>query len=521
MGGDPFGAAQQVKGFTVMRYLIILAALAAMWLSSPAAAAPFDDLANRLEEYDEQDVPRRTRRLAQADELDAPKDIQLLERVEQQPAPRRTRSRPAIVDANEPAKRTRTRGQLVSQPETVTPEPVPQGNYDEGGSVWDEAGGQGDFGDYGGCGDCCDGGCGWAGGCGGCCHRFYGRAEWIQWWVRGSNTPALVTTSPDNTPANVAGILPAATVLFGDERVNTQSRPGGRFTLGYWLDACNTVGLEDTFLFLGNSHDSFTASSNGSPILARPFFNTDTQLQDAILLAYPNIVTGAVTVTANSRVYGNEINLRRSLCNNGCRRVDVLAGYRFFQMNEDLTVRTNTTSIQTGSTIPVGTTFGILDSFHTRSQFNGGQLGVNAAWDNGCWGLDLLAKLAIGGMSQRVTINGTTVTTVPDTAPVTSRGGILAQNSNIGTFQRGQFSVLPEFGVNLHRRIGACWRLNVGYTLLIVTNVVRPGDQIDTRLDPNQFPPPATSGPFTFPAFAFRDSDIWLQGVNVGLEYNF
>jgi hypothetical protein len=496
-----------------MRYVILLAALGALWYSSPASAAPFDDLSNRLEQYDEQDVPSRTRRLAQPNELDAPGPP---EQLDDQPAPRRTRSRAAVEDAYEPPRRTRTRAQLVSQPEIVTPEPVPQGNYDDGGSLWDEAGGQGDFG---GCGDCCDDGCcGWGGGC---CHRFYGRAEWIQWWVRGSNTPPLVSTSPDNTPPTVAGILPAATVLFGDQRVNTQSRPGGRFTLGYWLDGCNTVGVEDTFLFLGNAHDSFTANSNGSPILARPFFNTETQRNDAILLAYPNIVTGGITVTANSRVYGNEINLRRSLWNNGCRRVDVLAGYRFFQMNEDLRVRTDTTSIDPRSTIPIGTTFGILDSFHTRSQFNGGQIGVNSVWDNGCWGLDLLAKLAIGGMSQRVSINGNTTTTVPDTAPVTNRGGILAQNSNIGAFQRGQFSVLPEFGVNLHRRIGACWRVNVGYTLLIVTNVVRPGDQIDTRLDPNQFPPPATTGPFTFPAFAFRDSDIWLQGVNVGLEYNF
>jgi hypothetical protein len=54
-----------------------------------------------------------------------------------------------------------------------------------------------------------------------------------------------------------------------------------------------------------------------------------------------------------------------------------------------------------------------------------------------------------------------------------------------------------------------------------VTNVIRPGDQVDLNVDPNQFPPPATSGPFTAPAFAFHDSDIWLQGLNVGLEYNY
>jgi hypothetical protein len=465
-----------------MRYLVVVAALCGLGYSSWASAAPFDDLANRLEQFDEQDVPRRTRE--------------------------------RLTDDQGSPRTMRTRDHFASFPETRTAQAQPQpdsgpssdGPYDNE-PMWDDGDG------------CCDGGsCNWTG----CrCRQIWGRAEFLEWWIRGSNTPPLISTSPQGTPTGVAGVLPGASVLFGDQRINGQGHSGGRFTLGYWFDPCATVGIEDTFLFLGNIHQSFQASSNGNPILARPFFNTVTGQQDAVLLAFPNIVVGAVNITSGSQVYGNEVNLRRALYADDCRRVDVLAGYRFFQFNEGLRINTNTTSIDPSSTVPVGTTFGVFDSFNTRNQFNGGQLGINSRYSNGCWGIDLLAKLALGGMTQTVRIDGGTVVTVPQTPAVSNTGGILAQNSNIGSFQRTRFSVIPEFGVNLHRNLGQCWRANLGYTVMVITNVARPGDQISTQLDPNQFPPPATAGPFTFPAFAFHDSDIWLQGINVGLEYNF
>jgi hypothetical protein len=463
-------------------------------VGSPALAAPFDDLAERLEQYDEGDVPRQSR----------------------------TSSRDDYEDEQEAPRPSRTRGRFASYPaETVTPEPdagpAPPEHYDEG-SVWDEG--------YGGCDSC--GGCGDCGECFDCCglgncecRRFWGRAEYLQWWVRGSQTPALVTTSPDNTPVGAAGVLPGATILFGDGRLNSNTRSGGRFTLGYWLDSCESLGVENTFFFLANENDSFSASSDGSPIIARPFFNTETGREDSVLVGYPEIVIGSINVTTYSRVYGNEINLRRALYFDACRRVDLLAGYRFFQLAEQLQVQENKTSIQQGGTVPVGTTFNILDSFHTKSNFHGGQLGINTRLYGNCWSIDLLAKVALGGLTQQVTIDGSTIVTAPGTAPVTNRGGILAQNSNMGAFNRGRFSVIPEFGINAHRQLGRCWQVNVGYTFLFVSNVVRPGDQIDIQLDPRQFPPPTSQGPFTAPAFAFQETDVWLQGINVGLEYNF
>jgi hypothetical protein len=476
-----------------MRYLAVLAAICGSCFSSWASAAPFDELSERLERFDDEDMPRQSRR---TDRFASQRQTRTAD-AQAAPVPDSAFSKGGQLDH-----RRQGEGQYDS------------GGYENGhfddGSVWDEP-----FDD---CGDGCGGGWCW----GGCkCRQFWGRAEYLQWWVRGSETPALVTTSPEDTSPAVAGILPAATVLFGNDRINTKGRSGGRFTLGYWFDCCDSIGIENTFLFLGDAQQGYQNGSIGSPILARPFINANTGNQDAVLVAFPGIVTGNIAVTSNSKVYGNEVNLRRALYIDGCRRIDLLAGYRFFQMSEQLGVATNTISIDPSIPITVGTTFNIFDSFHTRSQFNGGQLGINTQHYFGCWSLDLLAKVALGGMSQTVTISGNTVVTPPGGSQSSNPGGVLALPSNMGQFTRSRFAVIPEFGVNLHRQLNPCWKVNLGYTIMVVTNVVRPGDQIDLNVDPRQFPPPATSGPFTQPSFAFHDSDIWLQGLNVGLEYNY
>jgi hypothetical protein len=432
--------------------------------SAPAAMAdPFDRLSARVEQYEEQIahgavMPERVKRAAAE--------------AEAVPAP---------------------------IPEPSGPEPSGELGIYPGDGMWEEPMG-------GGCYEPCCQRCG----------VFWGRAEYLLWWVRGAHIPPLVTTSPDGTPVGIAGVLPAAQILFGNDRINTDVNSGGRFTLGYWCDPCETLGIEDTFFFLGGGDDSFFAASAGSPILARPFFNTQTSAQDALLIAYPNIVIGSISVTSDQTIVGNEVNLRRGLYADCCRRIDVLAGYRFFHLAEGLHVSSNTTAGPQATDPPPGTNFVTKDLFDTRSQFNGGQVGVNWQFTNGCWTFDVLAKLALGGVSQRVVINGSTVITPPDEDPSFNEGGVLALASNSGNHNRTRFGVMPELGLNARYHWSPLWTVSVGYTFIGLTNVVRPGDQIDLRIDPDQLPPPIDSG--TFPAFAFKDSDLWLQGINFALE---
>ncbi len=80
---------------------------------------------------------------------------------------------------------------------------------------------------------------------------IWGSVEYLRWWRRGQNLPALVTTSPPFT-FDDAGELPDATVLFGNETIGEEARPGGRVTIGSCLDDCRTCGVEGRFSALSD-----------------------------------------------------------------------------------------------------------------------------------------------------------------------------------------------------------------------------------------------------------------------------
>ena len=63
-------------------------------------------------------------------------------------------------------------------------------------------------------------------------------------------------------------------------------------------------------------------------------------------------------------------------------------------------------------------------------------------------------------------------------------------------------------------------RAYVGYNFLYWTNVIRPGDQIDRVVDltfvPNSIPVPFSGQ--NRPQPLFKQSDLWAQGLQFGLE---
>jgi hypothetical protein len=108
-----------------------------------------------------------------------------------------------------------------------------------------------------------------------CCRlfagRLWGRSEYLLWWTRGSNLPVLVTTSQAGTPPGDSGILgrTSTSVLFGDNVVMTDARSGGRFTIGYLFNDCESIGVEGNYLFLGRAASHYQADNTTIPILAR------------------------------------------------------------------------------------------------------------------------------------------------------------------------------------------------------------------------------------------------------------
>jgi hypothetical protein len=358
--------------------------------------------------------------------------------------------------------------------------------------------------------------------------------EFLSWYQDGMELPPLVTTNSDpDVPRAEAGVLtsPSTRILLGGEKVLDDNFDGGRLRVGIWLDRCHTWGFGGEYFELGSETRSFEASSTGNPVLARPFFNTQTGLEDSELIAFPNVLTGSVVAQARSEFKGGSFFFRRlRRCDEGCTqalfcgrpdhfcsRSEALFGYRYLQLDEGVQVVEDLVS--TDSSNPG--TFDILDRFETRNQFNGFDIGWMYRRTRGFWTLDALVRLAIGNSRQTVRISGETTVSDPNDPPAqTLEGGLLAQSSNIGVYQQNEFAVVPELGANVCYQLTDQFRVSLGYTFIYWSNVVRPGHHISRDLNPNLLPPAADplSGALR-PEFAFDTTDYWVQGLNVGLEY--
>jgi hypothetical protein len=353
--------------------------------------------------------------------------------------------------------------------------------------------------------------------------RMWASAEYLLWWTKGSPLPPLLTTSPTGSPFETAGILglPTTTILLGNENVNTGLRSGGRFTLGGWLNPEHTTGIEANFFVLATQVSHFSAVSDGSPILARPFANLDPtspffNTQDSLFVAFPGLVKGDFHATTTSEFLGTDVYLRQALCC-GCNwRVDGLLGYRYLRLREGLSIAE--TEI---STDPTNAAFGlpllINEGFNTTNNFHGGEFGLMGEAQRDRWFIRGVAKVALGGTCQTVGINGTTA--IGSNPP--SPGGFLALPSNIGQYHASKFAVVPEIGINLGYAITRNVRVFAGYTFLYWSNVVRPGDQVDLRVNTTQ--PNIGNGLVgqALPAFTFNQSSFWAQGINFGLELRY
>lgn len=377
----------------------------------------------------------------------------------------------------------------------------------------------------------CNGSCGGDEGCGDCdwmcgsCSpggRFWFRGDYLMWWGKSSTLPPLITTSPTGTPRNQAAVLlqPNTSILFGGEDLDAGLRSGARFTLGMWLDDCQDIGFEAVYLFLGNKATEFDATSDENAIMGRPFYNVQTPAQDALLLAYPNQQTGSIRVRQTSELESLEILMRQALVRQCNRRVDLLYGYRHGRFNEDLSIDGTTVYQTRVGTFPIGTSIQLMDQFETKNEFNGAEIGLASRTQYGRWSFELLSKLALGNNRTRVNINGSSVLTVPDQAPVTSPGGLLALPTNFQDYEKSQFAVIPELGMNVGYDLTERLRLTCGYTFLYFSQVARPSDQIDLNVNTSQALGGELSG-IPAPEFHFISTDYWAQGLNFGLDYRY
>ena len=482
-------------------------------------------------------------------------------------------------------------GDDAGEESVLTPTPEGEGEeaseaaIDDGPMIYDDGSYDTYAGElnFGGCNNCTDGSCS---ACSGGCAMpgrgvMYVHGQYLLWWMDGMEVPPLVIAD-DN------GEFSSPDIIYGGGRILEDVRHGGRITAGLWLDECGLWGIEGDYLGLGTEEEVFRAGGNDGLFgptglyIGRPFFNTVEVDNGTVFIPRGPVqeevdtdrLDGFVTVTTRSEFQSAGIRLRHGLCyapgccdpgcgdqvgcgtqvgcgsgvncgsgcclmngpfgrlcrlfKCGCRRADVLYGFRWAGLNESLRIEEDLEVVGTSDPL-LGTTFEVLDLFETQNDFYGGELGFMMQWAKNRWSLDVLSKVAIGNTRQRVDINGMTVVD-GDNSDV---GGLLTQLyehpdgfvvGNIGSYQRDEFSMIPEIGATLGYCVTPRFRLTVGYTLLYWSNVVRPGEQID--LDVNAHLIPAVGGvdpdqvvPGDHPRFVFRQTDLWAHGLNFGGEY--
>lgn len=365
--------------------------------------------------------------------------------------------------------------------------------------------------------------------------RLWVAPELLLWSTSGNSIPALVTSSPAGTPPAQAGVIgqPGTSILFGDAWAPGTFRPGGRITVGYWLDPTQHDGIDAQYFQLADavSQGTFTDQA-GAVLLARPYVDATTGTPASVLLPPPNtlpadpaLLARSITARQDTSFQGFDLLYRRSLCCDLLHRRWLVGGYRFLQLNDNLSV-VDSSTVSTGS--PGGfpsTSILSTDAFSAKTQFHGGEVGWIEKWWYERVGFQLLGKMALGGSFYDNDIGGSTVTAVTATSgatptTTTTAGSVLAQPTNIGNYGSSSFAAVGELGASLDWAIWSQCRVSVGYTFLWWSQVGRAASLVDTSVNPTQFPPGTLSGPAS-PAYRLRTSDFWAQGLNLGLEYQF
>lgn len=365
-------------------------------------------------------------------------------------------------------------------------------------------------------------------------NRMFLSGETLVWWLKDGriNVP-LITTSNDPFTLPVLG-QSSTSVVFGNTEIEHNAFVGARLTGGFMLDENKIWALEGSGFWLAQQSDIFRVHGDQVPsgILARPYTDAVNGTGAAALQSFPGAFAGGVTVETTSELWGGEINLVRNLFRIDCVSMDFLVGGRFLNLEESITV-TDTflvlaggVGFYNGAAQPDGRGINRTDIFETRNRFYGGQIGARLEYRFGTFYVLGKMKVALGVNSQEVAVDGRTSLFANNALADATPGGLLALTTNIGTTSREEFSAVPEASVNIGWHVTPRIRIFAGYTFLYWSDVLRPGEQIDLRVNPGVLPtaPPGqfgVSGGPQVPTVLMKSNDFYAHGMNFGVALRF
>jgi hypothetical protein len=338
--------------------------------------------------------------------------------------------------------------------------------------------------------------------------KYWADLEYLLWWINRSTLPGVVGRVPAGL-ASQATLPPGSITTVIGENESDFRHSGVRFTAGGWIDDDQCLGVEVGFFLLDPNSKQQSADSSPGEVIGPTFFDASKNRLAIIVPANPATATEHASDAERERFWGVEANLRSRVCYFGCNSLDVLLGFREVGLREDLGILTT----QTGSN-----SITRFDSFSTRDQFAGVQIGAAFDFREGPWDVNVLGKIAFGGLRQVAEIHGLTTANGN-----TINEGVLALNGNSGHFVHYDFTTVPELDVKVGYYFTENVRFAIGYTGLVLVDAHRPGDALDFVVNPRNIPLITVPHPSNVPGpvHTFRESDLRAQGLTFDLEFRY
>jgi hypothetical protein len=357
--------------------------------------------------------------------------------------------------------------------------------------------------------------------------NFWVGGEYLLWAVKRDQTGALISTGPPESrgiPGN-----PGTQTLF--DGFNYGTAAGVRVTAGY-ANPDGDYGIEASGFMLEKRSARFAAASDasGNPVIVRAARNALDNRPTGEVVSFPGAFSGQIALEGQSEVWGFDGYVVCPIYHDCVYSAELLAGARYLDLREQVNIAQTTTILPggvagfQGDVLFAPTTVNLGEHFGTRNHFYGGQLGAMGEMRFGNFFLNSLVKVGLGATHQVAEINGITRATGADGVARTVSGGVAALSNNIGHNSQDRFAVVPEVNVNLGFNLFERARLFVGYTFLYWSDVIRPGDQASTPVNPALVPTSLTFGspvnpPRPVPVFS--RSEFWVQGISFGVAFRY
>jgi hypothetical protein len=366
--------------------------------------------------------------------------------------------------------------------------------------------------------------------------RCWFELDYLIYAIRHEPIAAPLLTATNNV--NSGGVIgtEGTTVVVGDKNLDFGLASGLRLTTGLW-DCDHRWGYEvSAFLMEQKAFDNtYSNQINQRTLLARPVFDVNNPVfgfpgnPTTVIVAEPGKTAGSVRIYANDRLAGVETNVLRSWMNYDQIKVNAMAGWRFINLDEKLEVFSRTDfPTQPVPSLTDLATIEIADSFTCHNLFYLSQIGVQAEFRRGRWFTDVYGKVGVGTVHEIISASGETrLTPQFGNPPTIFNSGLLVLEPNRGQNDRWEFAYAPE----LNLKFGYQWTQRIsgylGYNVLYLSSVVRPGDQVDPVVNPTILPVASTTfnplSPFgpPRPMTLFKTTDYWVQGVQLGVTVRY